>query len=29
MQGCTYLLYDKGKADVVLSEYNSDFFNAN
>lgn len=24
--GCTHLLYDKGKANAVLSEYNSDFF---
>lgn len=24
VQSCMHLLYDKGKANVVLSEYNSD-----
>lgn len=26
VQGCMHLLYDKSKANVVLTEYNSDCF---
>lgn len=26
VQSCTHLLYDRGKANVVLREYNSDFY---